>query len=330
MASVRRLTATVLLAACAAYAAGAAAQPKPPAHWPKTLTLGTASAGGTYVIYGQAWADLVNSRLGTHIAIQQTQGPNENIALTDVRLTDFGMTTMGVAQQAWSGKGEWTRGKSFREVRATFPMYDTPFHFIALEKSGVRSVKDLHGRKSGIGPRAGTCGTYFPLIFKALGIDATIRNGSAADMAARLQDGLIEAFPFCAGVPVAAYQELEASNRVRYFAFTKDEIHRIRVALPELSETVIRKGTYKQLQEDQRTVGVFNFGIVHKDLPEDLVYQVVKTVLENNEALAKAHPAARESVLENWRRNTVIPFHPGALRYLKERGISVPASLKPS
>ena len=317
----------LLLAVCCAHAA---AQARPDPAWPKALTLGTASVGGTYVIYGQAWANLVNSRLGTRISIQQTQGPNQNIELTDARITDFGMTTMGVAQQAWTGKGEWTRGKFFRNIRATFPMYNTPFHFIALEKSGIRSLKDLHGRKAGVGPRSGTCGTYFPLIFKALGVDVTIRNGPAADMAASLQDGLIEAFPFCAGVPVAAYQELESANRVRFFTFNKSEIQRIKSTLPELSDAVIPKGSYRQQQEDQATVGVFNFGLVHKDLPEDLVYLVVKTVLENSAELAKAHPAARETVLVNWKRNTVVPFHPGALRYLKEKGISVPAALLPS
>jgi hypothetical protein len=322
-----RLAAGLLLAALCAQAP---AQPKPNPAWPKTLTLGTASLGGTYVIYGKAWADLVNRKLGTHIAIQHTEGPNQNIALTHARLTDFGMTTTGVAQQAWSGKGEWTKGKPFRNVRATFPMYNTPFHFVALEKSGIRSARDLHGRKAGVGPRSGTCGTYFPLIFKVIGVETTIRNGPAADMAASLQDGLIEAFPFCAGVPIAAYQELESANRVRFFTFSRDEIRLIKAALPELSETVIPKGSYRQLHEDQRTVGVFNIGLVHKDLPEDLVYLVVKTVLENTEELVKAHPAAQETVLENWKRNTVIPFHPGALRYLKERGISVPSSLVPA
>jgi len=321
----RFLAAALLaLATCAAHA-----QAKP-AAWPKSLTLGTASLGGTYVLYGKAWADLVNEKLGTHITIQQTQGPNEHIALTEQRQTDFGMTTMGVAQQAWSGKGEWTRGRQFRNIRATFPMYNTPIHFIALEKSGVKTVNDLHRRKAGVGPRGGTCGSYMPAIFKVLGIDATIRYGTAADMAANVQDGLIEAFPFCAGVPVAAYSELESANRVRFFAFTTDQARRIKAAFPELSDAVVPKGSYKQLTEDQYTVGVFNFAIAHKDLPEELVYQLVKTVLENNAQLTKAHAAARETVLENWKRNTVLPFHPGALRYLQERKISVPASLKPS
>src|SRR5258706_1531421 len=169
-----RLAALLLwmLAAAALAALGPAlAQGKPPPHWPKTLTLATGSLGATYVVYGKAWADLVNAKLGTHITIQQTEGPVQNIVLTDSRLTDLGMTTMGVALQALQGKAEWTPGRQYRNIRATFPMYNTPFHFIALEKSGIRQVIDLHRRKAGVGPRGGTCGTYIPSIFKVLGID---------------------------------------------------------------------------------------------------------------------------------------------------------------
>lgn len=310
-----------------ACAGGAFAQAQPNPAWSKTLTLGTASVGGTYFVYGQVWARLVNEKLGTNISTQQTQGPNQNIILTDSKQIDFGMATMGVALQAWEGQGEWTKGKKHRDFRAMFPMYDTPFHFVTLEKSGIKTVKELAGKKSGVGPRAGTCGTYFPLMFQALKIDTTIRNGQASDMAANLQDGLIDAFPFCAGIPIAAYSELETTNKVRYLTFTDDEIKTLKAALPELSDSVIPKGTYKQLTEDHKTLGLYNFAIAHKDVPEDLVYAVVKAVLDNNAEMVKGHAAAKETLVANWNRNGFLPFHPGTVRYLKEKGYNVPAHL---
>jgi uncharacterized protein len=315
-------------AACTvALATAAHAQVNP--AWPKNLTLGTASVGGTYFVYGQVWASLVNEKVGTNISTQQTQGPNQNIILTDSRQVDFGMTTMGVGLQAWEGKGDWTKGKQYRNIRAMFPMYDTPFHFIALEKSGIKNVKDLAGKRAGVGPRAGTCGTYFPLMFETLGIKATIRNGQGSDMAANLQDGLIDAFPFCAGVPIAAYSEIETTNKVTFFTFTDEEIARLKKAMPELSDSTIPKGTYKQQTADHKTVGVYNFAIAHKDVPEDLVYAVTKSVLDNNPAMVKGHAAAKETLAENWNRNTFMPFHPGTVRYYKEKGVSLPKNLLP-
>ena len=325
-----RMITKIAIAAVAAVAtiSGAMAQGK--ANWPKNLTLGTASVGGTYFVYGQVWASLVNEKIGTNISTQQTQGPNQNIILTDSKQIDFGMATMGVALQAWNGTGDWTKGQKFSNIRAIFPMYDTPFHFITLEKSPIKAVKDLQGKRAGVGPRAGTCGTYFPLMFEAIGLkDVTIRNGQASDMAANLQDGLIDAFPFCAGLPIAAYSELENTTKVRYLTFTDDELKKIKAALPELSDSVIPKGTYKQLTQDHKTVGLYNFAITHKDMPEDLVYAVVKAVLENNAQLVKGHAAGKETLIQNWNKNTFLPFHPGAIRYFREKGITIPKNLLP-
>jgi len=313
-----------------ALVAGAQAQSKPNPKWPSNLTLGTASVGGTYFVYGQVWASLVNEKLGTNISTQQTQGPNQNIILSNDRKIDFGMATMGVALQAWNGAGAWTQGKKFNNIRAMFPMYDTPFHFITLEKSGIKSVQDLKGKTVGVGPRAGTCGTYFPLIFKALGVNVTVRNGQASDMSAALQDGQIDAFPFCAGVPIAAYSEIETTNKVRFMTFTEDELKKVKAALPELSNSLIPKGTYKQLGEDHKTVGLFNFAIANKDVPEDLVYGIMKAVLENNAQMMKGHKASKETLINNWDRNGFLPFHAGAVRYLKEKGINVPKHLIPA
>lgn len=327
--SLKKIAVAAAAAASLMLCTPALAQTKPNPSWPKNLTLGTASVGGLYFVYGQVWASLVNEKIGTTISTQQTQGPNQNIILTESKQVDFGMTTMGIALQAWEGKGAWTQGKQYRNIRAMFPMYDTPFHFVTLEKNPVKSVADLAGKKSGIGPRAGTCGTYFPMMFKALGINTTIQNGQASDMGTGLQDGLIDAFPFCAGVPIPVFSELDTTNKVRFFTFSAEDIKKLKAAMPELSDSVIPKGTYKQLTEDHRTVGLYNFAIANKDVAEDLVYAVVKAVLENNAQMIKGHAASKETLLQNWNRNGFLPFHPGAIRYFKEKGITVPAHLIP-
>ncbi|MSP51857.1 MAG: TAXI family TRAP transporter solute-binding subunit [Alphaproteobacteria bacterium] len=293
---------------------------------PKSLTLGTASIGGTYFIYGGVVAQILTEKGGLNVSTQQTQGPNQNIILIEDKKIELGMTTMGIAYQGWNGT-EWAQGKKYNNIRALFPMYDTPFHFIATDKSGISKVADLAGRTVGVGPKAGTPGTYFPLMFEALGIKATIRNGSANDMASQLGDGLIHSFAFAAGVPIAAFTEIEAGRPVKFFTFSADEIKKLQTKLPELSVSLVPKGTYKTLTEDHKTVGLYNFSIAHKDLPDDIVYQVVKTVLENNAAMVTGHSAAKETVRENWSANSFLPFHPGAVRYYKEKGITIPAKL---
>lgn len=295
----------------------------------KSLTLATASTGGTYFIYGGVIAKLLTDKLGITVSTQQSQGPNSNIILVSEKKTELGMTTMGVAFHAWQGTADgWTKGKKYAEIRALFPMYDTPFHFVALTKSGIKTAADLKGKRSGIGPRAGTCGTYFPLMFKVLGIDTTLRFGQASDMASQLADGLIDAFPFCAGVPIAVYSEIENTKEATFFTFTDAEIAALKKALPEVSDATIPKGTYKAQKEDHKTVGVYNFFIVHKDLSDDIAYKITQAVLESHDFMVKGHAAAKETVIGNWNRNTFLPFHPGAVKYYAEKGIKIPDNLK--
>ncbi len=289
---------------------------------PKSLTLGTASVGGTYFIYGGVVAGMLTEKIGINVSTQQTQGPNQNMILTNSKQTELGMVTMGVALHGWNGTG-WAAGKKYNDVRAVFPMYDTPFHFITTEKSGIMSVEDMAGKNVGVGPRAGTPGTYFPLMFDALGIKATIRNGGASDMASQLGDGLLDVFAFAAGVPIAAYSEIEAQRPVRFIRFSDAQLATLKGKIPELTDSIIPKGTYKSLTEDHPTLGLYNFFIAHKDVPDDVVYNITKTIMENNADLVKGHAAASETLPKNADKNTFMTFHPGAVKYFKEKGIEL-------
>jgi hypothetical protein len=321
----------LLSGAGAVIAAGVAgpvlAQGRDPS-WPRSLTLGTASVGGTYAVYGQAWASLVGEKIGLPISTQQTQGPNQNILLLQGKEIELGMTTMGVALQAWNGEGDWTKGTKMRDIRALFPMYDTPFHGVALKRSGIERMAQVAERAIGVGPRGGTPGTYYPLILNALGYrPAAIRYGSGSDMTGQLQDGLIHAFLFAAGVPIPSFTEIESQAEVNWLDFTEEEARRIVAAMPELSPSTIAGGTYRSQRQPLRVVGVYNFAIGHRSLPEDLVYAMVKAVLSQNERMVQAHAAAKETLAENAGKNTFLPYHPGAARYLREVGKSIPDSL---
>lgn len=317
--------------------AGAAAIPLVPSlaraqtrdpSWPANITLGTASVGGTYFVYGQAWASLVGEKIGLNINTQQTQGPNQNLLLVQGKQIELGMVTMGVALQAWNGQGEWTKGQQMRDVRALFPMYDTPFHFVALRRSGITSVAQLAGKRVGVGPRAGTPGTYFPLMFQALGVqNVTVRNGQAADMGSQLGDGLIDCFAFAAGLPIPNFSELSASQDVVFFGYTPAEVAKLTQAMPELSPASIPAGTYKQMAQADATVGLFNFAIAHRTVPESLAYAIVKAVHENHDGMVKGHAAAKETVPANLGKNTFLPFHPGAAKYYREKGHTIAANL---
>src|SRR5258707_4749731 len=105
--------------------------------WPKSLTFGTASPGGLYYVYGEALAKILTEKLGISVNPLPTQGPVHNVKLVEAGGAQLGMITMGVGLQGWNGTGDWTAGKHFRNMRALFPMYDTPFQAVVLRRSEV-------------------------------------------------------------------------------------------------------------------------------------------------------------------------------------------------
>ena len=231
--------------------------------------------------------------------------------------------------EGWNGTGDWTNGKQFRNMRALFPMYDTPFQAVVLQRSNITTVAQLDKKRVGIGPRAGTAGVYVPEILKVIGISADIGNGSYATMATELLNGSYDALALVTGVPVQAFQEVEAKEPVTFISLSAEQIAAVRKAMPELSASKIAAGSYRSLDKDYVTFGLYNFVVGRADLPNDLVYQLVKTVFENQPRLVKAHPAASETLPQNVDKNTFLPFHPGAVRYYREIGIKIPDELAP-
>jgi TRAP transporter TAXI family solute receptor len=120
-----------------------------PPNWPASLTIGTASPGGVYYVYGQGLAAILSEALGIAVSAQATQGPAQNILLLESGEAPLGFVTMGVALQAWNGTGEWTKGKQLRSMRALFPMYDSPLRVpCAITTSGASSCPALWPRKN--------------------------------------------------------------------------------------------------------------------------------------------------------------------------------------
>lgn len=299
------------------------------ANWPASVKLGTAQPGGAYVVYGGGVARLISEKLGVTASPQQTDGPNHNMILTDTKRLELGMITMGVGFEGWNGDGDWTQGRKMQNVRALFPMYETPFHIIALAKSGITTAKQLAGKNVGVGPRGGTPGTFFPRFFQDLGIAVTIRNGSGSAMGQMLGDGQLDAFAFAAGIPMPVFSEIEVTNPSVIFSFTADESKILIDRHKFLSPFTIPQGTYKSAAGALPTISVWNFAIAHKDLPADFIYEVVKLVHESEKEMVQTFAAAAETLPKNVVHNKFMPFHPGATRYYREKGLTIPAELAP-
>lgn len=297
------------------------------AGWPASLTIGTASPGGIYLVYGNALAPILSETLGIPVSAQATQGPDQNILLLESGSVQLGFVTMGTALQAWDGTGAWTHGEKLRSMRALFPMYDTPFQFVATKASGIAVLPDMADKRVGVGPQGGTGGSYAGKLFEVLGIPAAVRYGAWSTLSTQMGSGLLDALLGTAGVPFPVITELDRTEQVRFIPLTDDATAKLRNAMPELSPSVVPAGAYPSLNTDYKTIGLFNFAVASKHLPDDLVYSIVKAVYANHDRLVTASPAARESVVANVDRDSFIPYHPGAARYYREIGVQLPPDL---
>jgi TRAP transporter TAXI family solute receptor len=298
------------------------------AGWPRDLTVGTASQGGVYFVYGNGLAGYIGESLGINASGEVTGGPVQNVTLVQTKEHDIGLVTMGPMYEAWTGKSELAPGLEHTDVRALFPMYETPFQCVTMRASGIKSVGDLSGKRVSVGPAGGTPGTYWPRFLDSLGVKARVSNSGAADAASQLKDGLIDTFCFAAGLPIGAFSQLAAEADVVTFAFSDEEHAKILKAFPEVSNFTIPAGTYTVQKENQNSVAMWNFAVAHRDMPASLAYEITKLVMDNNARMVQIHAAARATLIENVGNNGFLPFHPGAVRYYDEKGVAIPAELK--
>lgn len=297
-------------------------------QWPNSITVGTASQGGVYFVYGNGLASFISGELGINASGEVTGGPVQNVTLLQMQEHDLGLVTLGPMFEAWVGKSDLAPGLEHTDVRALFPMYETPFQGIALCRQNINSLSDLAGKRVSVGPAGGTPGTYWPRILNAFDINATVSFAGAADAAGQLQDGLIDAFVFAAGLPIGAFSQVAAETDACTFAFNDAEHAAVLEAFPEVSSFTIPAGTYSVQKEDQMSVAMWNFAVAHADMPESLAYEITKLVMENNDRMLQIHAAAGATLPENFENNSFLPFHPGAVRWFEENGFSIADDLR--
>ena len=261
------------------------------------------------------WRASFTRELRTTVWARPTEGPIENIKLLENGEIQLAFVTLGIAQQGWNGSADWTGGKKYRAMRAVFPMYDTPFQFMALRDFCIMSVGDLSGKRIGIGPEGGTSGFLHPRGLQ----DAETRcnvpygklGGPCFTRAGRLNRCS------CRGCRRARSVVCRARTWQQGALPTARAKSDRLVALgnARVGDLVVAAGTYPSLLRHYQTVGLFNFAVAHSSLPDDLINAIVDAVFACHEELVAAHPAAAETVSGNFTRNTFLPFHGGAAQW---------------
>ncbi|MDR7523103.1 MAG: TAXI family TRAP transporter solute-binding subunit [Armatimonadota bacterium] len=310
----------IAFAVLALVLAGPAAQAQPKPGWPRSVTIGSASIGGVYFVVAGGYARVIGEKMGLAATNRVTGGPVQNVQLVATKEIELGMTTMGPAYEAFNGIGEF-KGRKLDMIRIAFPMYTSYAHWMVNADSPIRSVTDLTGRVVSLGPRGGSAEFVGDRVLELFNVrPRRVVYLGFADGATAMRDGVVDANFGVIGIPVPAWVEASITRPTRFFGFTKEQIETLTSRYPYLARAAIRAGVYRGQDEVIHTVQMWNAAVVHKDMPEDFVYELVKTIFANRDFLATVHPTSNETLPVNV-FYTRLPLHPGAVKYFREQGV---------
>jgi TRAP transporter TAXI family solute receptor len=322
-------TALALLAVLVSTGCGRDANQAPSAPAMTYVTIGTGDITGLYYPVGGAIAKIVNVRKEVHhvrCAVESTAGSVYNVKAVLGGNLEFGIVQSDHQFQAIKGQGEWQAEGPQERLRACFSLHSESVTLVAASDAGINDIADLRGKRVNIGnPGSGQRQNAIDALM-AVGLDPArdiIAEGAKASAApGLLQDGRIDAFFYTVGHPNGAIKEaVSGARRVRLASM--NGIEALIADRPYYTRSRIAIKHYKGLENtaDVETFGVKATVVTAAEVPEHVVYAVVKEVFENLESLKTMHTATEDLTREGMLEGLSAAFHPGALKYYREAGL---------
>ncbi|QPT39821.1 alkanesulfonate transporter substrate-binding subunit [Oligella ureolytica] len=289
---------------------------------PKFLSMLTGGTGGTYYPLGGAIAKIVSDETGIKTDALSSNASADNIIALNDGEAEIAFTQTDVAAYAIDGINNF-KDKKIEGIQALGSLYPETVQIITTEKSGIKTVNDLKGKKVSVG--APGSGTYVSAeqILEVYGLnmkDIRAQHLDFGESVGGIQDGNIDAAFITAGTPTGAVEQLTATAKVNVLPIDGEEAKKLIDKYPFYGVDTIKEGTYG-LANDVESVAVLAMLVVQKDLPEDAVYNITKAIYENLDKIA--HAKAKEISLDKALDGIGFDLHPGAKKYYEEKGLEV-------
>lgn len=286
----------------------------------KRMTIGTATIGGAYYPVGTGIASMINKYVpGTDVRVEVTGGAVENPRLVGGGETDLGITNTAPGYFAYKGTKPYSKALP---IRALAYMYPSTLHMFTRQNTDIHTLTDLKGRRVGCGVAGGGTILMMRRLFPLVGMSVKDIKPSYIgykDASLALQDGNLDASFVLAGAPTACILELQVRTPVRFLKVKEETIQAFEKKFPYYIRVVVPKDFYKT-PKDVLTVGAGNLLIVNKNMSEDMAYKITTALFDHVDEFQKVHPSAKVISLKTAPKS-VVPLHPGAARYYREKGV---------
>jgi len=291
------------------------------AEKPEFISILTGGTGGTYYPLGGAFANIVSEETGIETNAETSGASAENMATLKDGDAEIAFSQTDIAAYAVEGTMMFD-GAVVDNVQAIGTLYPETIQIVTTEKSGIKSVEDLKGKKVSVGaPGSGTV-LNAEQILEMYGLtfdDIDKKDLSFDESTAGIQDGTIDAAFVTAGTPTGAVEALSATEDIVIVPVEQDKIDALIKKYPYYVQDEVPKGIYG-LAEAVPTVAVQAMLVVRDDLSEEVVYDITKAIFENLDQVS--HAKAELIKAENALNGVVIDVHPGAQKYYDEKGVT--------
>jgi TRAP transporter TAXI family solute receptor len=285
------------------------------------LILATGGTAGTYYPFGGAMAKIWNSKIpGMNVTAQSTGASAENVRLINKKEVELALVQSDTIDFAYNAKEAFK--ERLTKMAAIAVLYPEVIQIVVKGDSKINNFTDLKGLKIGVGaPGSGTEANFRQLldIYGMKKEDVKPQYLSFSESAEQFKDKHIDAFIVTAGIPNAAIMDVAVMQSIRILSIPDQKASQLTKKYPFLSRVVIPANTYKNQSSEVKTVAVAAVLIVSSELKEDVVYKLTKALFDNQPELAAAHAKGKELNLKTAVKGVSIPFHPGAVKYYKEK-----------
>ena len=320
------MTAMTIKAAAVGLAmlSGAAGlQAQPARQW----VIATGGTGGVYYPLGGGLANILGKSIpGVVATAQVTGGSVDNLRLLGAKKAEIAFSQVDAAWDAINGTDKFTTGKL--DIKALAVLYPNHMHAVTTSTTGIKAVAAMRGKRVSTGSPGSATEVFANRVLEAAGLDHAkdIRKErlGVAESVNAMKDNKIDAFFWVGGLPTAAVTDLAATPNTKIAMIDFSDLTAAMNAKygPLYSETVIPKEIYKGMDTDNKNSAVWNILAVHGSTTDEQAYEITKVLFDKQADLALVHAEGKNFNLKiQTKANAGIPFHPGAIKYLTEKGV---------
>jgi TRAP transporter TAXI family solute receptor len=288
------------------------------------LIMATGGTAGTYYPFGGVIAGVINNETDLQITPNASGASVDNLRQIVAGDAHIILAQNDASYYAFTATEIWSDLAPVPELRALMALHPEPVQIVVPADSDIYSVEDLDGLRVSIGDVGSGVEANSIQILGVHGLtldDIQVFNLGVGPSAEAMREGSIDAFFFTAIAPTGAIMELAVRHDLRLVPIADDKIDALIDSYDFYARAYLGPEHYDFLTEPVQTVTVHAQLVVHESMDDDIVYTIVRTIMENRADIAEGHRAGEYIEERHAVTYISIPLHPGALRFFQEAGV---------